>query len=96
MKGRPSVYDLQLLKGRRKLMELHVDCDLEAVAAEPAGIDIFSCEFDATLAPVRAVAPSAFIQAGLAHGTVASADEGVRNGFAALQAGSDTRFQRGA
>jgi hypothetical protein len=53
MRSRPSVYDLQQIKGRRKLLELQVDCGLEAPAAEQAVIGIFSCEFDAALATRR-------------------------------------------
>lgn len=96
MKKKLSVYDLQQLKGKRKLLELHVDNELEAAAAEQAGIDIFSCEFDHTLAPIRAAAPRTFIQAGLAFGAVASAEEGIRKGFAALQAGADAVYFSGS
>jgi 3-methyl-2-oxobutanoate hydroxymethyltransferase len=96
MKHRPSVCDLQQLKGKRKLLELHVDNELEAAAAEQAGIDIFSCEADHTLAPIRSAAPLTFIQAGLAHGDVASAEEGVRKGFAALRAGADAVYFSGS
>ena len=96
MKKRPTVYDLQQLKGKRKFLELHVDNELEAAAAEEAGIDIFSCEADHTLAPIRAAAPSVFIQAGLEFGAIASAEEGIRKGFAALKTGADAVYFSGS
>lgn len=96
MIGRPSVYDLQQLKGKRKLLELHIDNELEASAAEQAGIDMFSCEADHTLGPIRAAAPRTFIQAGLEHGSVASIEEGIRKGFAALRAGADAVYFSGS
>jgi 3-methyl-2-oxobutanoate hydroxymethyltransferase len=96
MRKKPSTYDLLKLKGKRKLLELHVDNGLEAAAAEEAGIDIFTCEVDAKLPLIRAGAPFTFIQAGLLHGAVASAEEGVRKGFEALRMGADAVYFSGS
>jgi hypothetical protein len=50
MKGKkPSVYDLLQTKGERQLLELHVDDEIEAAAAEVAG-----CEVDEKLRRIRA------------------------------------------
>jgi 3-methyl-2-oxobutanoate hydroxymethyltransferase len=93
---RPTVYDMHRLKGQRKLIELHVDSALEAAAGAEAGIDMFSCEHDPTLPLIRAAAPSVFIQAGIAFGAVASPEEGIRQGFAALAAGADCVYFSGS
>jgi hypothetical protein len=37
LKKKPSVYDLLQTKGKRQLLELHVDDEIEAAAAEQAG-----------------------------------------------------------
>jgi 3-methyl-2-oxobutanoate hydroxymethyltransferase len=92
---KPSVYDLLQLKGKRKFLELHVDNDLEAAAAEEAGIDIFTCEVDANLPLIRAAAPRTFIQASWHQGAIADASEGVRKGFAALEMGADAVYFAG-
>src|SRR5260370_11673527 len=96
MRKKPSAYDLLKLKGKRKLLELHVDNGLEATAAEEARIDIFTCEVNAKLPMIRAGAPFTFIQAGLLHGAVASAEEGVRKGFEALRMGADAVYFSGS
>ena len=36
---KPSVYDLLQQKGKRKFLEMHVDDELEAAAAQEVGID---------------------------------------------------------
>lgn len=96
MRRKPSVHDLLQLKGKHKFLELHVDNDLEAAAAEQGGIDIFTCEVDPKLPLIRAAAPLTFIQAGLMHGEVASAEEGVRKGFEALKMGADAVYFSGS
>jgi 3-methyl-2-oxobutanoate hydroxymethyltransferase len=96
MKTKPSVYDLLQLKGKRKLLELHVDNPEEAAAAEEVGIDILTSEANEKLPAIRAAAPNTFIQAGPAHGTVASAEEGVRRGFASMELGADAVYFSGS
>src|SRR5215204_6669072 len=96
MKKKPSVYDLLQLKGKRKLVQLHVDNSEEAAAAEEAGIDILTSEANEKLPAIRAAAAKTFIQAGPAHGTVASADEGVRRGFASMELGADAVYFSGS
>ncbi len=95
MRKKPSVHDLLQSKGKRQLLELHVDDEQEGAAAELAGIDMFSCEIDANLPKIRAAAPLTFIQAGLMHGAVASAEEGIRKGFDALGMGADAVYFSG-
>jgi 3-methyl-2-oxobutanoate hydroxymethyltransferase len=96
MKKKPSVYDLLQLKGKRKLVQLHVDNPEEAAAAEAVGIDLLTLEANEKLPAIRAAAPNTFIQAGPAHGTVASAEEGVRRGFAAMELGADAVYFSGS
>lgn len=92
MKRRPNVHDLHQMKGRRKFLQLHVDSAEEADAAERAGIEILSCESDATLAAVRAAAPTAFISAGLPNRTIATEEDGIRFGFDAMNRGADAVY----
>lgn len=92
MQRRLAVHDLLASKGHRKWLQVHVDSGAEAAAAEAAGILILSCEPDHTLEPIRAAAPLAFVSAGMPHGTVASPDEAVREGFRILKRGADAVY----
>jgi 3-methyl-2-oxobutanoate hydroxymethyltransferase len=96
VKRKPSVYDLLQLKGKKKFLELHVDDDLEAAAAEEAGIDIFTCEVGDMLPRIRAAAPTAFIQAGSIQGSICSPTDGIRRGFEALEMGADAIYFAGS
>lgn len=93
---RPSVYDLLQQKGRRKFLELHVDDELEAAAAQAAGIDILTCEVDRRLGPIRQAAPTVFIQASGPRDWICTPDEGIRRGFAALEQGADAIYFAGS
>ena len=92
MSDRMSVYDLLSQKGSRKWLQMHVDSGREAAAAVEAGIRILSCDPGEMLSQVRAAAPSALISAGMFHGTVASPEEAVREGFRILGDGADTVY----
>jgi 3-methyl-2-oxobutanoate hydroxymethyltransferase len=92
MSKRPSVYDLQSQKGRRKWLQMHVDTPAEAAAALEAGIVILSCEPDHNLEGVRAAAPGAFLSVGMPHGAVSSPDEAVRLGFQMMKRGADAVY----
>ena len=92
MSDRLSVYDLLSQKGSRKWLQMHVDSNQEAAAAVEAGIPILSCDPGPMLRQVRAAAPSALISAGMFHGTVASPEEAVREGFRILADGADTVY----
>jgi 3-methyl-2-oxobutanoate hydroxymethyltransferase len=94
-KRKPSVYDLLQQKGKLKFLEMHVDDELEAAAAEEAGIDMFTCEVD-DLPRVRAAAPKTFIQAGSAQKPICSASDGIRHGFEALELGADAVYFAGS
>jgi 3-methyl-2-oxobutanoate hydroxymethyltransferase len=91
-----SVYDLLQQKGTRKFLEMHVDDELEAAAAEEAGIDIFTCEVDHKLPRIRAAAPKTFIQAGSVQGSICNASDGIRRGFEALEMGADAIYFAGS
>ena len=93
---RPSVYDLQRTKGKRQLLEMHVDDELEAIAAEEAGMDMFTLEVDHMLPRIRAAAPGTFIQAGCRNGLIASEEEGIRKGFQAMEQGADAVYFSGS
>lgn len=92
MQRRLSVGDLLAAKGARKWLQVHVDSGAEAAAAAEAGILILSCEPDATLEPIRAAAPLAFVSAGMPHGLVSSPQEAVRAGFDILKRGADAVY----
>lgn len=93
---RPTVYDLQQCKGRRKLLEMHVDDALEAAAADEAGIDVLTCEVELQLSEIRAAAPRCFIQTSGKSGWIASEESGIREGFRALERGADAIYFPGS
>lgn len=91
-----TVRDLQLLKGKRCLTHIHVKSPEEAAAAEAAGLDMLSCSFDSPEAQARlpkiiAAAPNSFISAATPHG-LASGEEAIRVGFAALECGASSVY----
>jgi 3-methyl-2-oxobutanoate hydroxymethyltransferase len=89
---RPTVYDLQSQKGRRKWLQLHVDTAAEAAAAAACDITILSCEPDHNLELIRAAVPDAFLSVGMPHGTVSSPQETVRLGFEMIKRGADAVY----
>lgn len=92
MTRKTTLHDLIAAKGKRTWLQIHVDSAAEAAAAAEAGISILSCEPDHTLEGIRKAAPLAFISAGMPHGTVASAEEAIRYGFATLRRGADAIY----
>jgi 3-methyl-2-oxobutanoate hydroxymethyltransferase len=93
---RPSVYDLLRQKGSRKFLEMHVDNELEAEAAQEAGIEILTCEIDQKLPLIRRAAPNVFIQASGPQKDVCGPADGVKSGFEALAAGADAFYFAGS
>jgi 3-methyl-2-oxobutanoate hydroxymethyltransferase len=93
---RPSVRDLLCQKGTHKFLQMHVDNELEAEAAQEAGIGILTCEVDERLPHIRAAAPSTFIQASGPQKEVCSPSDGIRRGFEALEAGADAFYFAGS
>ncbi len=87
-----TVYDLQKQKGKKTLIQLHVDNEKEAAAAEKAGVEILSCEADHTLADILKSAPRAFISAGLPNCTITHASQGIHMGFEAIEAGASAVY----
>ena len=88
-----TVYDLQKLKGKRCLTHIHVKSPEEAAAAEEAGVDLMSCSFDSPESQARLpllveAAPNSFLSGATPHG-LASPEEAIRVGFAALEAGAE-------
>jgi 3-methyl-2-oxobutanoate hydroxymethyltransferase len=91
-----TVYDLQMLKGKRCLTHVHVKSPEEAAAAETAGIDLMSCPFDNPTAQARlpelvSAAPNSFISGSTPHG-LASTEEAIRIGFRALELGASSVY----
>ncbi len=91
-----TIYDLQKLKGKKILTHIHVKSPEEAAAAEEAGVDIMSCSFDSPEAQARlpllvAAAPNSFLSCATPHG-IASAEEGIRVGFLALEKGASSVY----
>lgn len=92
MHKKTNLADLLAGKGRTKWLQLHVDSGAEAAAAIAAGITVLSCEPDHTLETIRAAAPTAFISAGMPHGTASGPAEAVRYGFSVLKRGADSIY----
>jgi 3-methyl-2-oxobutanoate hydroxymethyltransferase len=91
-----SVYDLRQLKGKRRLVHVHVKSPEEAAAAEAADIDLLSCSFDSPESQARlpllvAAAPKSFISGATPHG-MASPEEAIRTGFRALELGASSVY----
>ncbi len=86
----PTVADLQSWKGERQLTNVYVDSVEEAAAAEQAGIDIITVQDSLMKREIRQAAPTAFMVVGIEYGVSAvTADDYMRAGFAALNAGGD-------
>jgi len=92
MAKRATIHDFRQQKGYKKWLQVHVDSAPEATAAIEAGIEIIGCEADHGFESIRAAVPSAFIQAGMAHGAICNPDEAIKAGFALLERGADTIY----
>lgn len=89
---RPTVADLQAMKGKRQLTMLRVVTLEEAEAAEQAGIDLVSVP-PALLGPAfREAAPTVFAFPGLEYGDFVTADDYLRGAFQAMKAGGDAVY----
>jgi 3-methyl-2-oxobutanoate hydroxymethyltransferase len=90
--SRPTVADLQAMKGKRQLTMLRVATLEEAEAAEKAGIDLASVP-PALLGPAfREAAPTVFAFPGLEYGDFVTADDYLRGAFQAMKAGGDAVY----
>lgn len=91
-----TIYDLRKLKGQRCLTHIHVKSPREAAAGELAGVDLMSCSFDspesqARLPKLVEAAPNSFLSCATPHG-LASQEEAIRLGFAALEKGASSVY----
>lgn len=88
-----TVKHLQDLKGKAVLTETMPFTTHEAVAAEAAGIDTLKVKFDPTnpadAIAMRKAAPHTFMTFCIGLTKVATADEAVRAGYIAMEAGAD-------
>ncbi|MBB4403061.1 MULTISPECIES: 3-methyl-2-oxobutanoate hydroxymethyltransferase [Rhizobium/Agrobacterium group] len=90
--NRPTVADIQNMKGKRQLTMLRVVTLEEAAAAEQAGIDLVSVP-PALLGPAfREAAPTVFAFPGLEYGDFITADDYLRGAFQAMRAGGDAIY----
>ena len=89
---RPTVADLQAMKGKRQFTMLRVVTLEEAEAAERAGIDLVSVP-PALLGPAfREAAPTVFAFPGLEYGDFVTTDDYLRGAFQAMKAGGDAVY----
>jgi 3-methyl-2-oxobutanoate hydroxymethyltransferase len=89
---RPTVADLQAMKGKRQLTMLRVVTLEEAAAAEQAGIDLVSVP-PALLGPAfREAAPTVFAFPGLEYGDFITAEDYLRGAFQVMRAGADAVY----
>jgi 3-methyl-2-oxobutanoate hydroxymethyltransferase len=88
-----TVKHLQDLKGKTILTETMPFTTREAVAAEEAGIDTLKVKFDpanpADAIAMRKAAPHTFMTFCIGLTKIATADEAVRAGYIAMEAGAD-------
>ena len=88
-----TVKHLQDLKGKAVLTETMPFTIKEAVAAEAAGIDTLKVRFDpanaADAVALRKAAPHTFMTFCIGLTKIATADEAVRAGYLAMEAGAD-------
>lgn len=88
-----TVKHLQDLKGKTVLTETMPFTISEARAAEEAGIDTFKVKFDpgnpAEAIAIRNAAPHTFMTFCIGLTKIATADEAVRAGYIAMEAGAD-------
>ena len=90
--SRPTVADIQAMKGKRQLTMLRVVTLEEAGAAEKAGVDLVSVP-PALLGPAfREAAPTVFAFPGLEYGDFVTADDYLRGAFQAMKAGGDAVY----
>lgn len=88
-----TVADLRTGKGRMQRTNVLVRSAQEAAAAEEAGIDIVTVEFDRELLPAaREVAPTAFIVSGVAYGSLATTDDHLRAACELYNLGADAMY----
>ncbi len=97
LRKRPTVLDLQSLKGKGQLTMLRYFSLDEAAAAEAAGIDIASVPPDLVAHPnYRKVAPTVFSMTGKTHLEYGAPDEYLRFAGQMLQAGADALYCSGS
>ena len=88
-----TVKHLQDLKGKAVLTETMPFTTSEAVAAEEAGIDTLKVKFDpgnpVDAIALRKAAPNTFMTFCIGLTKIATADEAVRAGYVAMEAGAD-------
>lgn len=89
---RPTVADLQAMKGKRQLTMLRVVTLEEAAAAEQAGIDLVSVPPSLLGPTFREAAPTVFAFPGLEYGDLVTADDYLRAAFLAMKAGGDAVY----
>lgn len=89
---RPTVADLQAMKGKRQLTMLRVVTLEEAAAAEQAGIDLVSVPPSLLGPAFREAAPTVFAFPGLEYGDLVTADDYLRAAFQAMKAGGDAVY----
>ena len=90
---RPTIADLQAIKGQRQLAMMRVTNLEELAAAERAGIDMVSVPPDLMLLPAfREIAPSIFAMPGDNFYEIGTADDFVRWAFRLYKAGADAVY----
>jgi 3-methyl-2-oxobutanoate hydroxymethyltransferase len=90
--NRPTVADLQALKGKRQLSMLRVETLDEAAAAQQAGIDLLSVPPTLLGPAFREAAPDCFAFPGLEYGDFVNAEEYLRAAFKAMKADGDAVY----
>jgi len=87
-----EVHQIRALKGQRQLTQLLCTTPDQAAAAESAGIEIIVSGGTLDIKAIRAAAPQTHLCWGLAYGAHATAQEALRDAFAALEGGADSIY----
>jgi 3-methyl-2-oxobutanoate hydroxymethyltransferase len=86
---RATVADLRAAKGKRQMTMVYVRDVDEARACAAAGIDVLSIEQPYWSPEMREAAGDCFVQVGLPYGQLATTDDYLRAGHAAIQSEGD-------
>ncbi len=89
---KPTIRELLDKKLERQLTQLLVLSPEEAMAAEEAGVELTIAPSGDNFPGLRAATPNTFLTGGVGYRTVASADEAIRSGFAAMSQGADAVY----
>ena len=85
-----TIKDLQDIKGKKKLTQILVSDQLEASAAEEAGIDLLLAKPDQNVPYIRKAAPKTFLTVSIPFIKYSSKEDIVKKAFELVEQGADS------